>query len=118
MFGIRVDVEWDHRPKFKDKDVKTHIYRIIQEAVNNAIRHGKAQQVVIRLRRDSYRLCLTITDNGVGLPKGIKPNRGAGLRNMRHRARIIGAVLGIARAGNNQDGTIVTCTFYSPSEYL
>ncbi len=93
----------------------THLYRIVQEAVNNAIRHGKARHVVIALTAAHVqeRGLLTIQDDGIGFePKpGDKP--GLGLRSMRYRGRMIGARLKVNRAEGG--GTLVTCSF--PHQY-
>lgn len=89
----------------------THLYRIVQEAVNNAIQHGKAKRVVIALTAAHIqeRGLLTIQDDGIGFePKpGDKP--GLGLRSMRYRGRMIGARLKVNRAAGG--GTVVTCSF-------
>ena len=89
-------------------DVATmNLYRIAQEAVTNAIRHGRASNIDIDLRAKSGGLILTVTDDGRGIePQGAR-KRGLGLQIMRHRARMIGAALDIERADGS--GTIVTC---------
>ncbi|MCX5790419.1 MAG: PAS domain S-box protein, partial [Elusimicrobia bacterium] len=84
-----------------------NLYRIAQEAVSNAIRHGRARNIDIDLRAKSGGLILTVTDDGRGIePEGAR-KRGLGLQIMRHRARMVGAALDIERADGS--GTIVTC---------
>ena len=90
-----------------DNSVATHLYRIAQESIQNAIRHGKASRVTISLDANSQRIRLCIKDNGVGIPLAVQPKTGLGLRTMTHRAHVIGASLQIVRAPRG--GTRVTC---------
>ena len=75
-----------------DHAVAMHLYRIVQEAVDNAVQHRQARQVTITLsvRREGGML-LMVHDNGVGFPTDVAKRRGMGLRIMHHRARMIGA---------------------------
>jgi PAS domain S-box-containing protein len=88
-----------------DVSTATNLYRIVQEAVSNAIKHGKAQRVEIRLEGDSNEMVLSIRDNGRGFPH--VPGKGLGLQTMGYRSRLIGAVLTISPAP--QGGTVVRC---------
>ena len=72
-----------------------HLYRIAQEAVRNAARHGRAKSIVIRLFALRGRPALTVKDDGVGYDPARSQTGGMGLRIMRHRARAIGAELAI-----------------------
>jgi PAS domain S-box-containing protein len=76
-----------------DEESALHIYRIAQEAVNNAIKHSRAKEILITLAERNGRLLLEIGDNGKGLPRGKEPARGIGLQVMKHRAGVIGADL-------------------------
>lgn len=86
----------NRRPvEINDPNVANHLYRIAQEAANNAIRHGSAKQVVIRLETMGERVLLDIEDNGKGFdPQQLPEDRGIGLHNMEYRSR---AVLGAIR---------------------
>ncbi|ODT79376.1 MAG: histidine kinase [Nitrosomonadales bacterium SCN 54-20] len=80
----------------KDKDLALNIYRIVQEATNNAIRHGGAQHVTISLGAKKETLCLSICDDGSGFAgfntkHGVTP--GMGIKIMQYRARQLGATL-------------------------
>jgi signal transduction histidine kinase len=82
-----------------------HLFRIAQEAVNNAVKHSGATEVVLRLKASKDNLRLEIQDNGRGLSADTP--RGLGLRLMRYRAGLIGGELGFdARAGT---GLTVRC---------
>jgi signal transduction histidine kinase len=85
------------------------LFRIAQEAVNNAIRHGKSTEIRILLEVEPDRRRLAIEDNGVGLPETVDPRDGMGLRLMNYRASMIGGSLEIRR--KTDGGTVVDCTF-------
>jgi signal transduction histidine kinase len=73
----------------------THLYRIAQEAVSNAIRHGRARNVVIVLAGSGKKIMLSVTDDGAGLSADARAKRGMGLRIMDYRAGMIGATFDI-----------------------
>jgi two-component system CheB/CheR fusion protein len=99
---------------FNDTSVATHIYRIAQETVQNAIRHGKASRIIVDLSSRPSGWRLTVTDNGVGIPPGKQINSGMGLRTMNHRAHILGAKFSIAaKAGG---GTRMICESVAPAK--
>ena len=91
-----------------DHAMGTHLYRIAQEAVSNAIRHGKARRIDIALTRQENQLVLKVSDQGVGLPRKPKNQKGMGLRIMQYRAGVIGGVLLVQR--RPAGGTEVVCT--------
>ena len=74
-----------------------HLHLIAQEAINNAVRHGRARSVVVSLRTSRTLLSLSITDDGVGIAE--QPTRGAGmgLKLMEYRSAVIGGVMRIKR---------------------
>jgi signal transduction histidine kinase len=90
-----------------DNPTATHLYRIAQEAVQNAIRHGKATRVVIVLSTAENAVTLCIKDNGQGFPQSLPKIRGMGLEIMKHRARTIGGQL--SHKPGTSEGTILTC---------
>ena len=76
----------------RDNSVATNLFYIAQEAVHNAVRHGKADVVSMELLLDNGRIVLEIKDNGPGIPE--KPDsKGMGLRIMGYRAKMIGGSL-------------------------
>jgi PAS domain S-box-containing protein len=85
------------------------LFRITQEAVNNAIRHGGARRIVVVLGRDEEGRFLAIRDDGVGLPADSARREGIGMRSMRHRASVLGGTLDV-KAGR-RGGTLVVCRF-------
>jgi PAS domain S-box-containing protein len=98
--------------EIEDQVTADHLYRIAQEATGNAVKHGKATHVLIRLRANSSHspINLTIFDNGIGLLQSGSPtSTGMGLRIMKYRADAIGADFRI-RARRKNRGTAVSCT--------
>lgn len=75
----------------------TNIYRIIQEATTNAVRHGSSTKLSISLRENSQGIQLTIRDNGNGFSGDEKESNGLGIQSMRYRAHILGGKLRIDR---------------------
>ncbi len=86
----------------------THLYRIAQEAVTNAIRHGKPKHIIISLSERNGLLTLTVEDDGIGLPEHWRTENGLGIRIMRHRAEMIGGALMVEPALTG--GTTVACS--------
>lgn len=91
----------------QDQMVSTHLYRIAQEAVQNAIRHGHPTAITIRLESGESSIRLVITDDGCGFPVH-RTRAGLGLDIMNYRAHTIGAILDV-RPGAGR-GTVVRCT--------
>lgn len=94
-------------PKHITKFNAIHLYRIAQEAVNNAVRHGNASRVIIALSQSATETVLEIRDNGSGVPEGVETTKGTGLRNMHHRARVMGGDLQLQTA--DEGGLRLTC---------
>jgi len=97
--------ECDQPVEIIEPGVATHLYRITQEAITNAVKHSHAKSIVVRLEAESDGLTLTISDDGVGMPPKIQG--GMGLRTMAYRASVIGASFNVARLASR--GTRVTC---------
>ena len=87
-----------------DSAIGIHVYRVLQEALNNVARHSGARQAWVRLRFEPDTLHLEIEDHGRGI--GNAPTRrGLGLVAMRERAELVGGTLEFGRPG--EGGTIV-----------
>jgi signal transduction histidine kinase len=97
-----------------DAAVATHLYRIAQEAISNAIRHGKAKRIGISLWDQAGVVTLTLEDDGVGLPETWQKGQGLGTRIMAHRAAMIGATLVLEPSPTG--GTLVRCSFATGSQ--
>jgi signal transduction histidine kinase len=91
-----------------DDAAATHLYRIAQEAVRNAIQHGKPKRIGITLAEQNGLVTLTVEDDGVGVPETAQKSGGLGVQIMAHRAAMIGGSFAIEPAPTG--GTIVTCS--------
>jgi PAS domain S-box-containing protein len=87
--------------------VVLHLYRIAQEAVSNAVRHGNAGHIEIALQKVQDNIVMVITDDGIGISNSVGHTNGMGLKIMNYRANIIGASLDIQLCSGG--GTSVIC---------
>jgi signal transduction histidine kinase len=95
LFGIACRFECQTPILIRSPATATHLYRIAQEAVSNAIKHGHATSIVVSLEESEAGIRLAVLDNGHGM-KGRSGNRkGMGLRIMADRAKIIGALFAV-----------------------
>jgi len=108
LHGIQCAFESPQPVAILDNSVATHLYRITQEAVNNATRHGNATRIKIELSEDEGIITLNIADNGTGISAQRENRReGMGLKIMDFRARMIGGQLTLKPAPGG--GTVVRC---------
>jgi len=92
-----------------DEAVANNLYRIAQEAVNNATKYASATSIHVHLCSDADGgITLQVADDGIGLPRDAERGTGMGLRIMRYRAHMIGGTLSIER-GADGTGTVVRC---------
>ena len=103
--------------RFESKDdvavhntmVATHLYRIAQEAINNALKHGRPTQLLVALERTGDRATLAIHDDGIGFSIDKEGSHGMGLRTIAYRAGMIGADVSVRSQPGL--GTTLTCIF-------
>ncbi len=107
-FGVRCQFKNETPVHVHNNAAATHLYRIAQEAVANAIKHGKAKSIKIRLAAEPKGIVLTIQDNGAGLPPNSAASKGMGLHIMKYRADMIGAQVAIQTQSSG--GTAVVCS--------
>jgi two-component system, LuxR family, sensor kinase FixL len=96
------------RPPKLGEAAIAHLYRIAQEAITNAVRHGHATVIELSCRCNESALVLRVADNGSGLKQRADDGEGLGLRLMSYRAHAIGGEVTIAN--REEGGTLVTCT--------
>jgi len=107
LYGLEVNFRADVWPGFAPSETNaSHLYRIAQEALTNAARHGRATLVDISLLARQSGFSLRITDNGVGLKPAVPSSAGMGLKIMKYRADMIGAKFEIT--ANPPHGAMVT----------
>lgn len=107
LFRVKCNFEADSSISIADKAVATHLYRIAQEAVTNAVKHGKASNIQISLTKAADKIVLAVSDDGVGFKPGHQSGTGMGLRTMQYRAGIIGAALLVQTL--TKGGTRIVC---------
>jgi two-component system sensor kinase FixL len=104
--AVDVRLVQDGALQISDSDVAAHLFRIVQEALANAIRHAHAKTICVELTGRREGVQIRIADDGVGIAPGV-PSAGMGLQIMRFRASLIGASLETGSAP--QGGTVLTC---------
>lgn len=96
-----------------DKEVSIHLYRIVQEALNNVVRHARSTRADVRLRFDANALVIEIEDNGIGYSQ--KTSHGLGLVSMRERVGLVNGTIEFLRGKTG--GALVRATApYHPLE--
>jgi signal transduction histidine kinase len=114
VHDVPVQVTGEVPVAFREGRVATQLFRIAQEAVTNAVKHGRPHAIRIALWADGDETTLRIADDGLGIAAQPQTGNGLGLRIMRYRARSIGGCLAIAPGHGG--GTVVTCSFRDTPE--
>jgi signal transduction histidine kinase len=109
LFHIRCTFECEKPLRIHDANLATHLYRIAQEGVTNAIRHGISLHILIGLSGKSGTGTLIIRDDGEGFPKKPADPPGVGLSIMNYRADMVGGSVKVQP--NEGRGITVTCVF-------
>lgn len=109
ILGIRCTLIVCQAIEPDEASANVHLYRIAQESVNNAVKHGKSEGITIRLDLAGGKGILAVEDDGIGFHGDDSQSQGMGLHIMAYRAGMIGAALTIRPAATK--GTVVTCTF-------
>jgi signal transduction histidine kinase len=90
LFGVDCRFECQLPVLVENPSTAAHLYRIAQEAVSNALRHGRATAIEVSLEESDSGVRLSVADNGTGLPSPLPLHDGLGLRTMADRARSMG----------------------------
>ena len=109
LSGLNCTFDFDDPVKVADENVSTHLYRIAQEALNNAIRHAHASSIEVRLDEIDGKVSLSIADDGCGFDQA-RSTGGFGLSTIAHRASVIGYNLQIVSSLGK--GTMIKVTEY------
>ncbi len=105
---IKIKFSFNELPENCDNNIKIYLYRIIQEALNNIVKHAEATQVEVVFHFEHNIIHLSITDNGNGFDASQKRKSGNGIYNMHDRAEILGGSFHIISAP--QKGTTIQVT--------
>ena len=109
LFQVECRLECPEPVLIRNNVFATHLYRIVQESVNNAIKHGRAEHIKISLQPAGDKIRLKVTDDGIGCLNTLPTGPGMGLHTMKYRAGVVGATLEVR--SNANAGTTVTCVF-------
>jgi DNA-binding LacI/PurR family transcriptional regulator/signal transduction histidine kinase len=90
----------------RDSEKALHVYRIVQEALGNAVKHSQATEIKVGLYMDRENVTVEVSDDGIGLPAGAGGDGGMGLQILKYRASVIGGEL---RIRSRDKGTVVSC---------
>jgi signal transduction histidine kinase len=96
-YGIECSYTDDGKIELKNHTNALHIYRIVQEAVTNAVRHAGAENIHIRMLKNGNHTAVIVEDDGDGFDPKEGTNNGSGIQIMKYRADIMGGVLDIKR---------------------
>jgi len=113
LYHVSCTFEGDSQVPHFEHSVSMHLYRIVQEAVNNAIKHAQCRHIWIRLARDGRDVTLSVADDGIGLPNALPQGEGMGLEIMKYRTRMIGGNLDVLK--RPEGGTIIGCRLSAAS---
>jgi two-component system NarL family sensor kinase len=91
------------------------LYRVLQEALSNIVKHARASHVWVDLSREDDSIILTVQDNGLGFKTDEVRSNGMGLSNMRERVTIAGGNFSIS--SDHRRGTILTARFLLPADH-
>lgn len=109
IFGVKCEFSCRQPLFVEDQSMATHLYRIVQEAINNAIRHGKPKSIRVAFATDGQTNTLSVTDDGIGIGNASNPDKGMGLSIMNYRASMIGAAIDVRAPESG--GTVISCSF-------
>ncbi|MBN1818006.1 MAG: PAS domain S-box protein, partial [Sedimentisphaerales bacterium] len=108
ILDVRCRFQCEHPVSVNNMVEAKQLYRIAQEAVTNAAKHGKAKNIMIELSSTEEVCILSVKNDGLDFRKSSRPNNGLGLKIMEYRANLIGGILDIRKG--KKKGTVVTCT--------
>ncbi len=107
--GIKIELLHENPILISDNETATHVYRIVQEAINNAVKHAQADRITLILEASDKEAVIEVRDNGQGLPCDAGKGDGLGLRTMFHRCNLFGGSLDVST--HEEGGTRVRCCF-------
>ncbi|MBI2419163.1 MAG: hypothetical protein HYV28_14935 [Ignavibacteriales bacterium] len=110
--GLVIETEIDNISNMLSQEAEINIYRIIQESLNNVLKHAKASKVIVTIQKTGAEISLSIKDNGIGFDEAnkhmqIKITDGLGLKSIRERARILDGVMRIETASGSGTAIII-----------
>lgn len=107
--SIPIHLQIDENIQIAEDETATHLYRIVQESLNNAVKHADASSITVSLKQERDHGLLEITDDGIGISPDLENSNGLGLNIMRHRCGMFDGEISINPAGHR--GTQIRCRF-------
>ena len=92
---------------FLSPDEQIILFRILQEALQNALKHSQAQNIEINITDDTPELFIKIIDDGKGFNQATEISAGLGLKNMKHRTQLLGGIIEWGKVGNTGTSVII-----------
>lgn len=112
IFGVSCSVHVDPELEIGSSERSIQLFRIAQEAITNAIKHGKAKNIAIAMTQNDRSITLSISDDGYGITDHSGEQGGIGLKIMKYRSGVLGGQLKIKQ--QKDGGTVVLCSFEEP----
>ncbi len=109
LFDINCTFKCNKPVTLNNASVAAHLYRITQEAITNAIKHGRTKNIQIQLTSAGNKCMLEIKNDGLDFSEAGANSAGMGLRIIDHRVEMIGGSFDVRR--DSEGGTILTCVF-------
>jgi PAS domain S-box-containing protein len=110
--GVTFERKLDRVDEVFDKDAAMNLYRVVQESLNNVLKHSGARRARVQIERDVREVILRISDDGFGFDTGHLDSHGLGLRNIAERVRILGGKLAVDSSAKR--GTCLEVTIPIP----
>jgi signal transduction histidine kinase len=111
--STRFACEMDDLDGLLSPEMEINLYRIVQEGLNNVLKHAEATEVILELKRESDRVRFSLLDNGRGFQTDQKPSTGLGLESIAERAKVLGGQLELQSAARK--GTRLTVLLPIPN---
>jgi PAS domain S-box-containing protein len=109
VHGVRIDCRIDALRRPFEHDVALSLFRVLQEALRNALRHADPTRITVELHADRRAVRLCVVDDGVGFDPRAVDGEGLGLASMRERLRLLGGEIAIVskhRGGTRVEATV------------
>ncbi|MBL4708699.1 MAG: hypothetical protein JKY48_09710 [Flavobacteriales bacterium] len=91
--GILTKINTNLDDEHLDMETSSHLYRIVQELVNNAVKYSECDEIDISIKKENKKYLLTFSDNGKGVLNDLKSEGGMGLKSIRSRVTVLGGEL-------------------------
>ncbi|WP_299113805.1 sensor histidine kinase [uncultured Winogradskyella sp.] len=110
--NTKIDIEYNVEELLLSQTNQLHVFRILQELINNSIRHGKANELVIYMEQDADGFMIRYQDNGIGFKMSeVESKPGIGIQNIKSRVKILNGVLNVESSSGKGSQFIIRCNY-------